>query len=315
MRRLVLQAIPATIRHGAMAGIGLFLAFIGLRNGGLIEASPSTLVKLADPSAPDALLMLLGILLVAALAARRVPGAILIGVAVAAALAWALGLAPAPERWITAPHLPRETFMAMDFSRVLESGVLGAIAALFFVDLLDTAGTLLGVGMLGGFVDAKGNLPRANQAFAADATATAIGACLGTSTVTSYIESATGIEEGGRTGLTALDVAALYLASLLFAPIFVAVPSAATAPALVVVGALMMRGAVEIEWKRLDEAIPGFLCLAAMPFTFSIANGLALGILSWVGIRLLSGRVREVRPALWVLTLGLVAFLLFLEPF
>ena len=315
MRRLVLQAIPAAVRHGAMAGIGLFLAFIGLRNGGLIEHSPATLVKLADPSTPEALLTLGGLLLVATLAVRRVPGAILIGVAAASALAWATGMASLPESWIAAPRLPRETFLAMDFSRVLEGGVLAAVAAFFFVDLLDTAGTLLGVGMLGGFVDHRGELPRANRAFAADATATAVGACLGTSTVTSYIESATGIEEGGRTGLTALTVAALFLGALVFAPIFVAVPPAATAPALVVVGALMMRGAADIEWKRLDEAIPGFLCLAAMPFTFSIANGLALGILSWVGIRALSGRAREVAPALWLLAAGLLAFVFFLEPF
>jgi AGZA family xanthine/uracil permease-like MFS transporter len=250
----------------------------------------------------------------AVLLVRRVPGAILLGVAAAAAFAWTIGMAPLPERWISAPHLPRETFLAMDFSRVLEGGVLAAVAAFFFVDLLDTAGTLLGVGLLGGFVDRDGNLPRANRAFAADATATAVGACLGTSTVTSYIESATGIEEGGRTGLTALTVAALFCAALLFAPIFVAVPAAATAPALVVVGAFMMRGVLEIDWRRFEEALPALLCVGAMPFTFSIANGLALGILSWVGIRALSGRAREIAPVLWILAAGLIAFLFFLEP-
>jgi AGZA family xanthine/uracil permease-like MFS transporter len=314
MRRLVLRAIPAAVRHAAMAGIGLFLAFIGLRNGGLIEQSPATLVKLADPAAPAALLTLGGLIVTAALAARRVPGAILIGVAGAAAVAWAVGMTPLPESWIEAPRLPRETLFAMDFSRILEGGVLAAVAAFFFVDLLDTAGTLLGVGMLGGFVDRDGNLPRANRAFAADATATTLGACLGTSTVTSYIESATGIEEGGRTGLVALTVAALFLAALVFAPIFVAVPAAATAPALVVVGALMMRGAVDIEWKRFDEAIPGFLCMTAMPFTFSIANGLALGIVSWVAIRVLAGRAREVAILQYVLAAALLGFVFFLEP-
>ena len=177
-----------------------------------------------------------------------------------------------------------------------------------------TAGTLLGVGTLGGFIDRDGNLPRANRAFAADAAATTIGACLGTSTVTSYLESATGIEEGGRTGLVAVTVAALFLMSLVFAPIFVAVPAAATAPALVVVGALMMRGAVAIEWSRWDEAIPGFLCVVAMPFTFSIANGLALGIVSWVAIRLLAGRGREVAAIQYVLAAALLAFVFFLEP-
>jgi AGZA family xanthine/uracil permease-like MFS transporter len=314
-RRLVLQAIPATIRHAAMVGIGLFLAFIGLRNGGLVEASPATLVKLADPSSPAALLSLGGILVTAALAARRVPGAILLGVVLIAAVAWVAGVAPAPAQWIAPPRLPHETFLAMDFSRILEGGVLAAVLAFFFVDLLDTAGTLLGVGMRGGFLDERGELPRADRAFVADAAATSLGACLGTSTVTSYIESAVGIEEGGRTGLTALTVAALFLASLVFAPIFVAVPGAATAPALVVVGALMMRGVADIDWSRYEEALPGFLTMAAMPFTFSIANGLALGIVSWVAIRTLTGRVRDVRATLWILTVGLLAFAFFLEPF
>jgi AGZA family xanthine/uracil permease-like MFS transporter len=313
-RRLVLQAIPATVRHAAMAGIGLFLAFIGLHNGGLVAPNAATLVELGDPSQPAALLTLGGIVLVAVLAVRRVTGAILLGVAAVSAVAWGLDLAPLPQRWIAAPHLPRETFLAMDFSRILEGGVLGAVVAFFFVDLLDTAGTLLGVGMLAGFVDKNGDLERANRAFASDATATTIGACLGTSTLTCYIESATGIEEGGRTGLTAVTVAVLFLAALVFAPIFVAVPAAATAPALVVVGALMMRGAIEIEWKRMDEAIPAFLCLAAMPFTFSIANGLAFGIVSWVAIRVLSGRARDVKLPLWLLATGLCVFLFFLEP-
>ena len=314
MRRLVLQAIPATIRHASMAGIGLFLAFIGLHNGGVVAPNPATLVELGDPRSAAALLTLGGILLVAVLAVRRVPGSILIGVGAVSAVAWGLDLAPLPERWLAVPHLPRETFLAMDFSRILEGGVLAAVAAFFFVTLLDTAGTLLGVGMLAGFVDQKGDLPRANRAFAADAIATTAGACLGTSPVTAYIESATGIEEGGRTGLTAVTVAVLFLAALVFAPIFVAVPAAATAPALVVVGALMMRGAIEIEWKRMDEAIPGFLCLAAMPFTFSIANGLAFGIVSWVAIRVLSGRARDVKLPLWLLATGLCVFLFFLEP-
>jgi AGZA family xanthine/uracil permease-like MFS transporter len=313
-RRLVLQAIPATIRHASMAGIGLFLAFIGLHNGGLVAPNPATLVELGDIRSPAALLTLGGILLVAVLASRRVPGSILIGVGAVSALAWALDFAALPERWIAAPRLPRETFLAMDFSGVLEGGVLAAVAAFLFVTLLDTAGTLLGVGMLGGFVDRNGDLPRANRAFAADAISTTLGACLGTSPTTAYIESATGIEEGGRTGLTAVTVAALFFAALVFSPIFVAVPAAATAPALVVVGALMMRGAIEIEWKRFEEAIPGFVCLSVMPFTFSIANGLALGIVTWVAIRVLTGRASEVKLPLWLLAAGLAVFLFFLEP-
>ena len=199
-RRLVLQAIPATVRHASMAGIGLFLAFIGLHNGGLVAPNAATLVELGDPKSPAALLTLGGILLVAVLAVRRVPGSIPhrrgrgIGGGVGAR---SRGAARAVDR---RPRLPRETFLAMDFSRILEGGVLAAVAAFFFVTLLDTAGTLLGVGMLAGFVDKNGDLPRANRAFAADAISTTLGACLGTSPTTAYIESATGSRRAAAPG-------------------------------------------------------------------------------------------------------------------
>jgi AGZA family xanthine/uracil permease-like MFS transporter len=180
--------------------------------------------------------------------------------------------------------------------------------AFLFVDIFDTAGTLIGVGRLAGFVDQDGELPRADRAFTADAVGTIVGAALGTSTVTSYVESATGVEEGGRTGLTAVVVAVLFLLSLFLTPLLVAVPSAATAPALILVGALMMRGARDLDWSRTDEAVPAFLTLAAMPFTYSIANGISLGIVSHVLIRVLRGRFREVHPLMVVLAALLIAF-------
>ena len=169
------------------------------------------------------------------------------------------------------------------------------------------------MGRLGGFLDARGELPRANRAFAADAIGTSVGALLGTSTVTSYIESATGIEEGGRTGLTAVTVSVLFLLALFFAPLFVAVPPCATAPALVVIGALMMQGVVEIEWRRMDEALPAFLTIVAMPFTNSIANGIALGIVSWTLLKLLTGRARELHWLLYLLTVLLLVYYGFVE--
>ncbi|MEE2775952.1 MAG: NCS2 family permease, partial [Acidobacteriota bacterium] len=253
------------------------------------------------------------LLVMVALTLRKVPGAILVGVVLGSGVLWAGGQAPLPEALWSLQVFPHETFLALDLSAVWTRGLLGAILALFFVDLLDTAGTLIGVGMMGGFVDERGELPRADRAFMADAVATTGGALLGTSTVTTYIESATGIEEGGRTGLVAVVVATLFLLSLAFAPVFVAVPAAATAPALVLVGAMMMRGTRDIAWRQLDEAIPAFLTMIAMPLTFSIANGLALGIVSWVVIRLLSGRAREVGAARFVLAALLVVFVLFLE--
>ena len=186
--------------------------------------------------------------------------------------------------------------------------MLTVVLAFLFVDFFDTAGTLFGVGRLAGFVDDQGDLPRVNRAFTADAVGTSVGALLGTSTVTSYVESATGVEEGGRTGLTAVTVAALFLLALFLTPIFVAVPAIATAPALIVVGALMMRGTRDLDWGRIDEAIPAFLTLAVMPLTFSIANGITFGIVSYVGIKVLSGHYRQVHPLMYLLAGLLMAF-------
>jgi AGZA family xanthine/uracil permease-like MFS transporter len=185
------------------------------------------------------------------------------------------------------------------------------VLAFLFVDLFDTAGTLLGVGRLAGFVDEDGNLPRANRAFTADAVGTVTGSLLGTSTVTSYVESASGVEEGGRSGLTAVVVALCFLLALFFTPMLAAVPAAATAPALILVGAIMMQGVRDIDWGQTEESIPAFLTLSLMPLTYSIANGISFGILAWVLIKLLRGRAGDVRPLLWVLAVLLAAFYAF----
>ncbi|HEX6199872.1 MAG TPA: NCS2 family permease, partial [Thermoanaerobaculia bacterium] len=313
VRRAIIDAVPMTLKLATMSGIGLFLGMIGLQHAGLVVGHPETLVTLGDVRSPTTLVALSGVLLTGALMARRVRGAILAGIAATAALAWVAGLASLPERVLSLPRLPRETFLALDFGGLLSAGAVVVVLAFLFVDLFDTAGTLLGVGRLGGFLDEEGRLPRADRAFAADALGTTAGAALGTSTVTSYIESATGVEEGGRTGLTALVVAVLFLASLFFTPLLAAMPAVATAPALVLVGALMLAGAREIEWGRAEEALPAFLTVAAMPLTFSIANGIALGIASHTLLRLLSGRWREVHPVLYVLTAALAAYYGFLQ--
>jgi AGZA family xanthine/uracil permease-like MFS transporter len=311
VRTLLLRAIPTSLKMAVMSGIGLFLALIGLENAGLVVDHPSTLVTLGDLSSPASLLSLGGLLLMAVLLARRFRGAILVGILGVTALSWVLGLVALPERWITVPQLPRETFLALDFHGLLSGPLVTAVLAFLVVDILDTAGTLIGVGMLAGFVDDEGHLPRSERAFAADAVGTTAGALLGTSPVTSYVESATGVEEGGRTGLTAVFVAGLFFLSLFLTPIFVAVPGIATAPALIVVGALMMRGVKDLDWKSPDEAIPAFLTIAGMPFTYSIAHGITLGVVSWVLIKLLSGRAREVHPALVALAVLLVLFYVF----
>jgi AGZA family xanthine/uracil permease-like MFS transporter len=313
LRSALLDAIPRVIKLGTTAGIGLFLALIGFENAGLVVADPATLVRLGEVREPLPALALAGLLAAAALLALEVRGGLLVTILGVAAVAWVTGLAPAPESLLSRPQLPRETLAAFDFGELLSGTMVTVVLAFLFVDLLDTAGTLLGVGQLAGFVDEEGRFPGSERAFVADAVGTTVGALLGTSTVTTYVESATGVEEGGRTGLTAVATAALFLLALFFTPVFTAVPAAATAPALVVVGAMMMRGVGGVDWRRLDEAVPAFLTLTVMPFTYSIANGLAIGVVSWVAIKVLTGKAREVGALMWVLAPVLVVYYAFLR--
>ncbi|HEV8629572.1 MAG TPA: NCS2 family permease [Thermoanaerobaculia bacterium] len=312
IRTLLLRAIPTNIKLATSGGIGLFLALIGFENAGLVKKHPATLLTLGDVRSAPVLLALGALVLMAVLLALRVRAALLLGIAAATAAAWLLGIAPPPTAVVALPALPRQTLLAFDWHGMASGTLATVVLAFLFVVLFDTTGTLMGVGRLGGFVDEEGNLPRAGRAFFADAFGTTAGAALGTSPVTAYIESATGIEEGGRTGLTGVVVALLFLASLVLAPLFTAVPPLATAPALVVVGALMIEGMQGIDWKRFDEAIPAFLTIVGMPFTYSIANGIALGIVSWVIIKLLAGRWREAHPLMIVLAALLVLYYAFL---
>jgi len=311
IRAALLRAIPTSIKIATMSGIGLFLAIIGFVGAGLTVKHPATLLTLGDMRSPALLLSLAGLLVMAALLAARVKGAILIGILGVTVICWLSGISAPPQQLFTVPHLPTETFLALDFSGLLTGKLLVVVLAFLFVDIFDTAGTLIGVGQLGGFVDDKGELPRANRAFVADAVGTMVGAAVGTSTVTSYVESATGVEEGGRTGLTSVVVGILFLLSLAFTPLFTAVPVVATAPALIVVGALMMKGARDLDWSQIDEAVPAFLTVAAMPFTYSIANGISLGIVSYVLIKMLRGRFREVHPVMYILAFLLILFYAF----
>jgi AGZA family xanthine/uracil permease-like MFS transporter len=301
VRTAILRAIPESIKHAIAPGIGLFIALIGLRNAGLVVASPATLVQLGDVRQGPVLLALGGLLLTAALTARRVKGALLLGIAATTAVAWASGLAPAPRALLAAPALPRTTLLALDLSQVWSGPFLSVTLAFLFVAVFDTAGTLLGVGRAAGFLTPAGELPRADRAFAADALGSVAGALAGTSTVTCYVESAAGVEEGGRTGLTAVVVAGLFALSLLFVPLLSAIPSVATAPALVVVGAMMLgHGAAGLK-GRMDEVLPAFLTIALMPFTYSIAHGIGAGLVSYAALKLLTGRPREAHPLLYAL--------------
>jgi AGZA family xanthine/uracil permease-like MFS transporter len=313
-REAALRAIPMSIKMATMTGIGLFLALIGFEKCGLVVADQATLVTMGDVRQPALLLSLGGLLVIGVLMARKIKGAILIGVLLVTGIAWFFGLSPMPEAWFQLPSLPTETFLAMDFTGILSMTSIVVILSFFFVDFFDTAGTLIGVGRLSGFLDDEGHLPGATKAFFADAVGTTIGACLGTSPVTSYVESAAGVEEGGRTGLTAVVVGVLFLVALFFTPVFTAVPGIATAPAIIVVGTMMMHGAREIPWEKLDESLPAFLIIVLMPFTYSITNGITVGIIAWVLVKLLAGKWREISPVMAVLAFLLILFYAFVKP-
>ncbi|MCB9745847.1 MAG: NCS2 family permease [Alphaproteobacteria bacterium] len=298
VREAVLRGIPAPLRAAIAAGIGAFLLHLGLQAAGLVVDHPATLVTLGELSAPSALLALGGLALMGGLQARGVRGAILIGVVAVTLVAIASG-APVyrgeafqgvPGGWVQAPAWPTHIAGAMDLRGALGLGLLDIVFVFLFVDFFDTAGTLTGLGLKVGVLDAEGHMPRARRAFASDAVATCVGAALGTSTTTSYIESAAGVEAGGRTGLTAVTVGALFLLAIPLWPFAAAVPAAATAPALMLVGASMLGGLKQVDWDDALVAIPVALTVLAMPLSYSIANGLSLGILSWSALHLLAGR-------------------------
>ena len=300
LRERIVNDIPDCLKHGTAAGIGLFIAFIGLRNAGLIVANPATLVSFGKISDPAALAAIAGLLLTAILMARRVNGAILLGMAAMTVLGIPLGLARWPEHLFRLPH-PEATFLRLDLAGAAKLGLGDLVFVFFFVDLFDNVGTLVGVCEQGRFLR-DGKLPRASRALLADAFGTMAGALTGTSTVTSYIESAAGVAAGGRTGLGNVLIAALFCLAMFCAPLVAAVPAYATAPALILVGALMCGAVARVKWDDFSEAFPAFMTVIATPLTFSIATGLSLGLLSFTFLKLGSGRHKEISPLIWVLS-------------
>ncbi len=294
--------LPET-RHSR--GIGLFIAFIGLRNAKIIVANPATFVGLGHASDPQVLLAAAGLVLIAILLARKIGSAILLGIIAIALAGIPFGLTHLPDHLFSLPH-PGGTFLKLDLRAAAKIGLGELIFVFFFVDLFDNVGTLVGVCEQGNFLR-DGKLPRASRALLADAFGTMIGAVAGTSTVTSYIESAAGVAAGARTGLGNLVIAAGFGVAMFCAPVVAAIPAYATAPALILVGALMCGSVARVRWDDFTEAFPAFLTLVATPLTFSIANGLSLGMLSYTLIKLGSGKYREISPLIWVLS---VLFLL-----
>jgi len=332
----VMNAISPSMKHAIAAGIGLFIAFIGLQNAGLVVKDPGTAVRLnANFASPDLVVFFVGLLVAAGLHARRVRGSILWGILAAGALAVALklaipqlGLAAEPvvagsglaqrfeiaEAVVAAPPSLAPTLLQMDVRGALTPAMAPIVAVFLFMVFFDTVGTLVGVAQQAGFMR-DNRLPRARQAFVSDAVGTVAGACLGTSTVTSYIESATGVEQGGRTGLTALTVAVLFLVALFFSPVVEMLGAYApiTAPALVLVGGMMLGSVRHLDWDDYTEVVPGFLVLVGIPLSYSIADGLALGFMCYPVVKLLGGRAREAGWISWLVAALLLGYFLFVR--
>ena len=295
IREAIVNAIPRSLKFAISAGIGLFLAIVGLKNAGIITAHPATLLTLGDLHNPGALLATAGFILIVALEQRKVPGAIIIGILSITVVSVLLGVTPFAGV-IAPPPSIAPTFMQLDIAGALKAGLVTVVMTFFMVELFDASGTLIGVCHRAGLLDSEGKLPRLKKALLADSCAIAAGAVLGTSSATAYIESAAGTSVGGRTGLTAVVVALLFVASIVLAPLAGTVPPFATAPALCYVAVLMIRGLAEIEWDDLTEAAPAVVTAISMPFTFSIAHGIAFGFITYAATKLLAGRVKELSP-------------------
>jgi AGZA family xanthine/uracil permease-like MFS transporter len=301
-----------SLRYGISAGIGFFLAMIAFKNAGIVVDNPATLVGMGDIKAPESLLFFGGFLLICALAFRRITGAVMIGIIAVTVIALLLGMIEY-NGFASAPPSLAPTLMQLDLSGALNVGMISIVFAFLFVDLFDTSGTLIGAAQRGGLLDERGKLPRLGRALMSDSVATMSGAALGTSTTTSYIESTAGITAGGRTGLTAVVVALLFLASLLLSPIASMIPPYATAPALLYVAVLMTSGLKLIDWEDVTDAAPAVVTALMMPLTFSIANGIALGFITYAVLKIMSGRWSHLNASIMLIAAIFILKFLFLN--
>lgn len=301
IREAIINGIPQSLKFAIGAGIGLFLTLIGMKGAGIVVDNPATLVGLGDIKSSAVLLSLLGFFIIVALDHFRIRGAIIISILVLTVLSIIFGLSEFKGVVGEIPSIA-PTLMQMNFKDLFTPALLSVIFVFFLVDLFDSTGTMIGVAHRAGLLNEKGELPRLNRALLADSSAIVAGSALGTSSVTAYVESAAGVAAGGRTGLTSIVVGLLFLAALWFSPLVGSVPAFATAPALIFVGILMMKGCLEINWNDLTEAAPAFLTIAFMPFTYSIANGIAMGFISYAVVKALCGKAREVPIMVWIVS-------------
>lgn len=311
VREAIVNAIPLSLRNAIGAGIGLFIAFIGLESAGVIVPDDATLVALGDITSGSALLALIGIIITGFLYARNVPGAILIGILVTMIIGIPMGVTEF-QGVLSSPESIKPIFCQFEFENIFSLDMLVVVFTFLFIDMFDTVGTLVGVCTKAKMVDEKGNIYRLKQAFMADAIATTFGSMLGTSTTTTYVESAAGVAQGGRSGLTAFAVACCFLIALFFSPLFLSIPAAATAPALVLVGLLMLEPIRNIPFEDFTESIPAFVCVIMMPLTYSISNGILLGMIAYVLMNLICGKFRKIPPAMYILAVLFILKFIFI---
>ncbi len=314
-REAIFDSIPLNLKHAVSVGIGLFIAFLGLSGAGVVQSGEGTIVTLGNLTSGPAAVTIIGIIITGYLLSRKVSGAILIGIIASTIIGIPMGVTIIPVGFSIIslpPSVADVAFKFVGFEEIFTLEMFVVVFTFLFVDIFDTVGTLAGVSSKAGMLDENGRLPRVGKALMADAVGTIFGACLGTSTVTTYVESAAGVAEGGRTGLTALSTAAMFTVALFFAPLFTMIPTAATAPALVIVGLFMMSPITKMDFVDFTESIPAFLTIVMMPFAYSIADGIVFGMVSYVVLKLLTGRTKEVSKVMWFLAVLFVLKFVFI---
>lgn len=311
VREAIVNAIPASLRNAIGAGIGLFIAFIGLSSAGIVVNDESTLVALGDITSGSALLAFIGIILTGFLYIKKVPGAILLGIILTMVIGIPLGVTEF-QGVLSHPESIKPIFCQFQFDKIWSLDMLAVVFTFLFIDMFDTVGTLVGVCTKANMVDEKGNIARLKHAFMADAIATTSGAFLGTSTTTTYVESAAGVAQGGRSGLTALVIAGCFAIALFFSPLFLSIPSAATAPALVLVGIMMMEPVTKIKFDNFSESIPAFICIITMPLTYSISNGILIGMITYVILNMICGNFKKITAVMYILTVLFILKFIFI---
>ena len=300
LREAIVNAIPMSLRNAIGAGIGLFIAFIGLKSAGVVVADGATLVALGDVTSGSALLAFIGLVITGFMYSRNVPGAILLGIIITMVIGIPLGVTEF-KGIVSAPESIAPIFCQFEFDKIFSVDMLVVVFTFFFIDMFDTVGTLVGVCTKAKMLDENGNIHRVKQAFMADSIATTFGAMLGTSTTTTYVESAAGVAQGGRSGLTALVVGCCFVIAMFFSPLFLSIPSAATAPALIIVGLLMAEQIKNVDFDDFSESIPAFVCMIMMPLTYSISNGILIGMITHVLMNMICGKFKKLSPAMYIL--------------